>query len=145
MNRRGPSPYGEHVQRPTASRWQDVSTWESMARRATDMTSAPSVARPGRLTPSARAAASLEAGGPIAGGRLPIEVRTLRVGMRVTLLAPLAAAAMFVLASRTRVALGGYGLLLTGLAVAAALATLLPWDRLMERRAGLVLLSAWAV
>jgi signal transduction histidine kinase/DNA-directed RNA polymerase specialized sigma24 family protein len=95
--------------------------------------------------PPARAAASLEARTPFAGGRLPIEVRTLRVGMRVTLLAPLAAAAMFVLASRTRVALGGYGLLLTGLAVAAALATLLPWDRLMERRAGMLLLSAWAV
>jgi signal transduction histidine kinase/DNA-directed RNA polymerase specialized sigma24 family protein len=109
------------------------------------MASARSVARPGRLTNPERAAASLEAGRPFAGGRLPIEVRTLRVGMRVTLLAPLAAAAMFVLASRTRVALGGYGLLLTGLAVAAALATLLPWDRLMERRVGMVLLSVWAM
>ena len=33
--------------------------------------------------------------GSVTGGPLPIEFRTLRVGMRVTLLAPLAAAAMF--------------------------------------------------
>jgi signal transduction histidine kinase/DNA-directed RNA polymerase specialized sigma24 family protein len=81
----------------------------------------------------------------LTGGPLPIEFRTLGVGMRVTLLAPLAAAAMFVLAARTRVDLGGYGLVLTGLAVAAALATLLPWDRLLATRAGMNLLAAWAV
>jgi signal transduction histidine kinase/DNA-directed RNA polymerase specialized sigma24 family protein len=79
------------------------------------------------------------------GGPLPIEFRTLRVGMRVTLLAPLAAAAMFVLASRARLDLGGYGLVLTGLAVAAALATLLPWDRLLATRGGMRLLAVWAV
>ncbi|MGH2640492.1 MAG: ATP-binding protein [Actinomycetota bacterium] len=83
------------------------------------------------------------AGSP--GGPLPIEFRTLRVGMRVTLLAPLAAAAMFVLATRARLDLGGYGLALTGLAVAAALATLLPWDRLLATRGGMRLLAAWAV
>ena len=78
-------------------------------------------------------------------GRLPIELRTLRVGMRVTLLAPLAAAATFVLATETRVALGGFGPVLTGVAVAAALATLLPWDRLLQRRGGMALLSLWAL
>jgi signal transduction histidine kinase len=82
---------------------------------------------------------------PAQGGRLPIELRTLRVGMRVTLLAPLAAAATFVLATETRVALGGFGPLLTGVAVAAALATLLPWDRLLQRRGGMALLSLWAL
>jgi signal transduction histidine kinase/DNA-directed RNA polymerase specialized sigma24 family protein len=81
----------------------------------------------------------------VAGGPLPIEFRTLRVGMRVTLLAPLAAAAMFLLATRARVDLGGFGLALTGLAVAAALATLLPWDRLLVTRAGMHLLAVWAV
>jgi signal transduction histidine kinase/DNA-directed RNA polymerase specialized sigma24 family protein len=65
--------------------------------------------------------------------------------MRVTLLAPLAAAAMFLLATRARLDLGGYGLALTGLAVVAALATLLPWDRLLATRAGMRLLAAWAV
>ena len=79
------------------------------------------------------------------GGPLPIEFRTLRVGMRVTLLAPLAAAAMFVLAAKARVDLGWWGLALTGLAVAAALATLLPWDRLLATRTGMNLLAAWAV
>ncbi len=81
----------------------------------------------------------------VSGGPLPIEFRTLRVGMRVTLLAPLAAAAMFVLAARARVDLGGWGLALTGLAVAAALATLLPWDRLLATRTGMNLLAVWAV
>ncbi len=79
------------------------------------------------------------------GGPLPIEFRTLRVGMRVTLLAPLAAAAMFLLATRARLDLGGYGLGLTGLAVAAALATLLPWDRLLATRMGMRLLAVWSV
>jgi len=79
------------------------------------------------------------------GGPLPIEFRTLRVGMRVTLLAPLAAAAMFVLAAKARVDLGWWGLALTGLAVVAALATLLPWDRLLATRTGMNLLAAWAV
>jgi signal transduction histidine kinase/DNA-directed RNA polymerase specialized sigma24 family protein len=65
--------------------------------------------------------------------------------MRVTLLAPLAAAAMFLLATRARLDLGGYGLGLTGLAVAAALATLLPWDRLLATRAGMRLLAVWSV
>jgi signal transduction histidine kinase len=90
-------------------------------------------------------ATSIGPDGAVSAGALPIGLRTLRVGMRVTLLAPLAAAATFVLATRTKVALGGYGLLLTGLAILAALATLLPWDRLLTRRAGRILLSAWAV
>jgi len=81
----------------------------------------------------------------VTGGPLPIEFRTLRVGMRVTLLAPLVAAAMFVLATRARLDLGGYGLVLIGLAVAASLATLLPWDRLLATRIGMNLLAAWAV
>ena len=83
--------------------------------------------------------------GPVTGGPLPIEFRTLRVGMRVTLLAPLAAAAMFLLALRTRVDFGAYGLVFTGLAVIASLATLLPWDRLLSTRAGMRLLAAWSV
>jgi K+-sensing histidine kinase KdpD len=82
---------------------------------------------------------------PVEGGRLPIELRTLRVGMRVTLLAPLAAAATFVLATETRVALGDFGPFLTAAAIAAALATLLPWDRLLRRRGGMALLSLWAL
>ncbi|HET9671955.1 MAG TPA: ATP-binding protein, partial [Actinomycetota bacterium] len=65
--------------------------------------------------------------------------------MRVTLLAPLAAAAMFVLATKARVALGGVGLALTGVAVLAAVATLLPWDRVLQRRGGMALLSMWAL
>ena len=79
------------------------------------------------------------------GGRLPIELRTLRVGMRVTLLAPLAAAAMFVLATNARVALGWIALLLPGVAILAAIATLLPWDRILLRRGGMALLSLWAL
>jgi signal transduction histidine kinase len=77
--------------------------------------------------------------------RLPIELRTLRVGMRVTLLAPLAAAATFVLATESRVALGGVGIALTAAAVLAALATLLPWDRVLSRRGGAALLAAWGL
>ena len=98
--------------------------------------------KPGHHDP-AEAPRGKERGLP--GGPLPIEFRTLRVGMRVTLLAPLAAAAMFVLAARARVDLGGWGLALTGLAVAAALATLLPWDRLLATRTGMNLLAVWAV
>ena len=98
--------------------------------------------KPGHHDPT-EAPRTKERGVP--GGPLPIEFRTLRVGMRVTLLAPLAAAAMFVLAARARVDLGGWGLALTGLAVAAALATLLPWDRLLATRTGMNLLAVWAV
>jgi signal transduction histidine kinase/DNA-directed RNA polymerase specialized sigma24 family protein len=98
-----------------------------------------------RRQPRGEAEAVLATAGPVSGGPLPIEFRTLRVGMRVTLLAPLAAAAMFVLAAKARVNLGGYGLGLTALAVAAALATLLPWDRLLATKAGMRLLAAWAV
>ena len=79
------------------------------------------------------------------GGRLPIELRTLRVGMRVTLLAPLAAAAMFVLATNARVSLGWIAFLLPGVAILAAIATLLPWDRILLRRGGMALLSLWAL
>lgn len=109
------------------------------------MTEAPPGATQRRSSRRDPAEASFRKGRSVAGGPLPIEFRTLRVGMRVTLLAPLAAAAMFVLAARTRVDLGGWGLALTGLAVAAALATLLPWDRLLPTRTGMNLLAVWAV
>ena len=99
--------------------------------------------RTAKETPRATEASSPS--GSVTGGPLPIEFRTLRVGMRVTLLAPLAAAAMFLLAMRSRVDLGAYGLILTGLAVVAALATLLPWDRLLGTKAGMRLLAAWSV
>jgi signal transduction histidine kinase/DNA-directed RNA polymerase specialized sigma24 family protein len=107
------------------------------------MTTAPPDAK--HRTPGPPAGLTSAADGTVTGGPLPIEFRTLRVGMRVTLLAPLAAAAMFLLATRARLDLGGYGLALTGLAVVASLATLLPWDRLLATRAGMRLLAAWAV
>ena len=81
----------------------------------------------------------------VVGARPPIELRTLRIGMRITLLAPMAAAATFVLATETRPALGGSGPFLTAVAIAAALATLLPWDRLLERRVGIALLAWWSL
>ena len=109
------------------------------------MTTAPPDAPRRRQASRDRGDVALPSDGTVSGGPLPIEFRTLRVGMRVTLLAPLAAAAMFLLATRARLDLGGYGLALTGLAVAAALATLLPWDRLLATRAGMRLLAVWAV
>jgi signal transduction histidine kinase/DNA-directed RNA polymerase specialized sigma24 family protein len=65
--------------------------------------------------------------------------------MRVTLLAPLASASMFVLATKARIALGPIGMILTAIAILAAIATLLPWDRVLRRRGGIALLAAWGL
>ncbi len=84
---------------------------------------------------------------PLAGtGRtLPIDIRTLRVGMQLTLVAPAAASAGLVLVMRTRIEMGPYAGIFVLLAVVATLATLLPWERLLRSRVGMPMLAAWSV
>ena len=74
----------------------------------------------------------------------PLRSTALRVGMQITLLAPFAAAASFVLATHSEIGLGPYAPLFVALAVAAALATLLPWDQLFRSVWGMRVLYAWA-
>lgn len=74
----------------------------------------------------------------------PLGPRALRIGMRTTLLAPLAAAASVGLASRGDTDLGSFAPLFVLIAIAAALATLLPWDRLFRTVWGMRILYGWA-
>jgi signal transduction histidine kinase/DNA-directed RNA polymerase specialized sigma24 family protein len=76
---------------------------------------------------------------------LPIDIRTLRVGMQLTLVAPAAASAGLVVATRTQIEMGPYAGIFAAIAVVTTLATLLPWERLLRSRAGMPLLAAWSV
>lgn len=75
---------------------------------------------------------------------LPFQLRTLRIGMQTTLVAPLAAAAAVVLATRSGVRTGELGAIFVAVAAAGLLATLLPWDRLFRAGWGMRVLYAWA-
>jgi signal transduction histidine kinase/DNA-directed RNA polymerase specialized sigma24 family protein len=79
------------------------------------------------------------------GRALPIDIRTLRVGMQLTLVAPAAASAGLVLAMRTQIEMGRYAAAFVVLAVVATLATLLPWERLLRSRWGMPMLAAWSL
>src|SRR6266508_4638157 len=75
----------------------------------------------------------------------PLQLRTLTIGMRMTLLSPLVAAAALVLARRAKVEMGPFGLVFVAVAVSAGLATLLPYERLFRKGWGMVALYVWSV
>jgi RNA polymerase sigma factor (sigma-70 family) len=62
----------------------------------------------------------------------PFQLRTIRVGTQITLVALLAAAAFLMLSSDSTVKVGPYFALFVSVAIAAAIVTLLPWRRLFE-------------
>lgn len=64
--------------------------------------------------------------------------------MQAALLAPLAAAGFLALAGRGELSLGPYAALFVGVAVAATVATHLPWDRLVRAPWGMRALYAWS-
>jgi signal transduction histidine kinase/DNA-directed RNA polymerase specialized sigma24 family protein len=76
---------------------------------------------------------------------LSLEVHTLSVGMRTILLVPLLSAAAVVLARRADVQMGALGSLFVAVAVAAGLATLLPYDRLFPTGWGMPVVFTWSV
>ena len=67
------------------------------------------------------------------------------MGMRTILLVPLLSASALVLARGTDVDMGPFGLLFVVVAVAAGLATLLPYDRLFRVGWGMPVVFAWSV
>jgi RNA polymerase sigma factor (sigma-70 family) len=75
----------------------------------------------------------------------PLRLRTLTIGMRMTLLSPLVAAAALVLARRANVEMGPFGLVFVAVAVSAGLATLLPYERLFRMGWGMAALYVWSV
>jgi len=77
-------------------------------------------------------------------GLLPLHLATLRIGMRITLLAPLVAAATLVLARRGDMIMGPIASVFVAFAVSAAIATLLPPDRLFQMGWGLAGLYVWS-
>src|SRR6266545_6621521 len=68
----------------------------------------------------------------------PLQLRTLTIGMRMTLLSPLASAAALVIARRANVEMGPFGLVFVAVAVSAGLATLLPYERLFRKGWGML-------
>lgn len=84
-----------------------------------------------------RVAAPLEAG-------VPLQLTTLRIAMRTTLLAPLVAAAMLVLVRRGDAIMGPFAFVFMAFAASAAAATLVPSDRFFRTRWGMVGLSVWS-
>jgi len=76
---------------------------------------------------------------------LPLQLHTMRIGMRTTLLAPLVAAAALVLSRRSDVEMGPFGLVFVAVAVSAGLATLLPYERLFRMGWGMWILYTWSV
>jgi RNA polymerase sigma factor (sigma-70 family) len=74
-----------------------------------------------------------------------LQLDTLRISMRTTLLVPLFSAAALVLARRPDVEMGPFGLAFVVAAVCAGLATLLPYERLFRRGWGMPILYAWSV
>jgi len=89
--------------------------------------------------------------GPLEEGRaskehlLPLQLHTLMIGMRTTLLVPLFLVAALVLARRADVQMGPLGLVFVAVAVSAGLATLLPYERLFRMGWGMSVLYAWSV
>jgi RNA polymerase sigma factor (sigma-70 family) len=76
---------------------------------------------------------------------VPLQLHTLNMGMRTILLVPLFSASALVLARGTDVDMGPFGLLFVVVAVAAGLATLLPYDRLFRVGWGMPVVFAWSV
>jgi len=81
----------------------------------------------------------------LADGSVPLQLRTLRIGMRTTLLAPLVAAAALVLSRRADVEMGPFGLVFVCVAISAGLATLLPYERFFRKGWGMPALYMWSV
>src|SRR6266508_2091235 len=75
----------------------------------------------------------------------PLQLRTLTIGMRMTLLSPLVSAAALVIARRANVEMGPFGLIFVAVAVSAGLATLLPYERLFRKGWGMLALYVWSV
>jgi RNA polymerase sigma factor (sigma-70 family) len=75
----------------------------------------------------------------------PVELPTLRIGMRLILLVPLFSTAAIVLARRTDVEMGPLGWVFVAAAVGAGLATLLPYERLFRAGWGMAIVSAWSI
>jgi RNA polymerase sigma factor (sigma-70 family) len=75
----------------------------------------------------------------------PLQLRTLTIGMRMTLLSPLVSAAALVIARRANVEMGPFGLVFVAVAVSAGLATLLPYERLFRKGWGMLALYVWSV
>jgi signal transduction histidine kinase/DNA-directed RNA polymerase specialized sigma24 family protein len=69
----------------------------------------------------------------------------LRVGMRTILLVPLFSAASLVLARRTEVDMGPFGLAFVAVAVTAGLATVVPYERLFRLGWATRVVFAWSV
>jgi RNA polymerase sigma factor (sigma-70 family) len=76
---------------------------------------------------------------------LPLQLPTLRIGMRTILLVPLFSAAALVLVRRADVEMGPFGLMFTGVAVSAGFATLLLNERLFRLGWGMPILFAWSI
>jgi signal transduction histidine kinase/DNA-directed RNA polymerase specialized sigma24 family protein len=81
--------------------------------------------------------------------RVPIDhvlpPHALRVGMRTILLVPLFSAAALVLARRTEVDMGAFGMAFVAVAVTAGLATVLPYERLFRIGWAMRAVFAWSV
>lgn len=75
---------------------------------------------------------------------VPLRLTTLQIGMRITLLAPLVASAALVLARRGDVLMGPFAFVFVGFAAIAALATLVPYDRLFRIGWGMAGLYVWS-
>jgi RNA polymerase sigma factor (sigma-70 family) len=75
---------------------------------------------------------------------VPMQLATLRIGMRITLLAPLIAAATLVLAQRGDVIMGPFALVFVSFAAGAAVATMLPYDRFFRMGWGMAGLYVWS-
>jgi K+-sensing histidine kinase KdpD len=76
---------------------------------------------------------------------VPLQLHTLNMGMRTILLVPLFSASALVLARGTDVDMGTFGLVFVVVAVAAGLATLLPYERLFRVGWGMPVVFAWSV
>ena len=76
---------------------------------------------------------------------LPLQLRTLSIGMRTILLVPLLSAAVLVVGRRTDVEMGPLGLVFVTVAVSAGLATLLPYERLFRTRWGVAVVFGWSI
>jgi len=75
---------------------------------------------------------------------LPTDAHTLRVGMQLTLVAPLGATAV-VIATGSWTELGPFAPVVVALAAVLTFVTLLPWERLLRSRWGFALLAVWSV
>ncbi len=76
---------------------------------------------------------------------LPLQIDTLKIGMRTILLVPLFSTAALVLARRADVEMGTLGSIFVAFAVSAGLATLLPYERLFRMGWGMPVVFGWSV